>query len=371
MPDTILIAVNERSILDSIENALKVKGISIHTAENVKDAATILLSEKIDLLIVDMNLPEQGGKYLIEFTRKKADFPNLPIILITAVPDSENVFKAKELGINGILSKPINVEEMLKTVTGLLEKKSADAKGPDFIPVFDISLLIVDDEKQILNSLTELFNPIFNKIHTAKNYDDAIEICQKQTIDILISDVLLPGKSGFDFIEWINRNSETAGIPVVLITGVLKDAESIKKAKQMLVDKYVIKPLESEMIKSTVMGLSSTKYRREKMRLFINICSESGGSVMHVDQDALVRNIRDKLNEIKKQQDIILKQLLTITNDSKEELKKELEGKSNLLEQKSKELNEQINEIKKSSFASHQKMVEFRRTLQNRMEQIR
>lgn len=73
-----------------------------------------LLAERFDLMLADWYMPEMSGAALVEVVRDPRFGPHgsLPIILMTAYPSRENVVKARGLGINEVMVKPLTAEHV-------------------------------------------------------------------------------------------------------------------------------------------------------------------------------------------------------------------------------------------------------------------
>lgn len=122
-------------------------------------------------------------------------------------------------------------------------------------------LLIADDEKNIRNGLWSLpWNTIgIQKVYQAENGLEALEILEGKQIDIVISDIKMPGLSGLELAEFVQKNSlDTA---VVLLTG-FSEFEYAQKALRNGVLDYMLKPLRPKDILSTVLKVKETLEKR-------------------------------------------------------------------------------------------------------------
>ena len=102
-------------------------GFVVDSAENGKIACEKLQKSKVgdyDLVIMDIQMPVMDGytatKEIRQFENK--DIANIPIIAMTANAFEEDKKAAKEAGMNGHLAKPINIEELLKTLKEIFNK---------------------------------------------------------------------------------------------------------------------------------------------------------------------------------------------------------------------------------------------------------
>ncbi len=87
----------------------------------------LLRQDQYDLLILDIGLPEMDGSRVVEHIRKDLAFAQLPILIMTAYPDSRRLVR-KEV-VSGFISKPFVLDELLKTVARILEEKDRGAKS--------------------------------------------------------------------------------------------------------------------------------------------------------------------------------------------------------------------------------------------------
>ena len=97
--------------LNAVLSKIKAK---IFWAKNGKEAVDIFKKEKLDLILMDLQMPEMNG---YEATRIiKAEKPDLPIIAQTAFAMSDDREKALEAGCDDYLAKPIKSKDLLNTV---------------------------------------------------------------------------------------------------------------------------------------------------------------------------------------------------------------------------------------------------------------
>lgn len=96
----------------SLKRMLKV---NITEAVNGLDALAKIKSNKYDLLLTDMNMPEMSGAELVRWVRTELN-SDMPIIVITTMGEIKDRERGMELGANGYLTKPVNQTELIKTV---------------------------------------------------------------------------------------------------------------------------------------------------------------------------------------------------------------------------------------------------------------
>ena len=88
---------------------------------NVRSAVQTLLTGKMpDLIILDINLPEVSGLDMLEFLRRRPEWKNLPVVMLSSEATDTIVDKALELGADSYVMKPMTIEELEKAMSTAL-----------------------------------------------------------------------------------------------------------------------------------------------------------------------------------------------------------------------------------------------------------
>ncbi len=95
--------------------------VEIVEAGDGLEALKILQQGGVDVALVDLNMPVMDGFKLIKHMREDPQSQNIPVVVITTEGKQESVDKAKSLGIEHYITKPIKQSAVLDTVRGLLK----------------------------------------------------------------------------------------------------------------------------------------------------------------------------------------------------------------------------------------------------------
>jgi CheY-like chemotaxis protein len=126
---TVLIAEDEDSNYMLLKEYLSTLKLNIVRALNGIEAVEACRSDQIDLVLMDMRMPEMDG---YEATRRIRQFlPHLPIIAQTAYSGEKDVEKAMECGCNNYISKPLNREMLISMIYELVLSPSRNKGFPD------------------------------------------------------------------------------------------------------------------------------------------------------------------------------------------------------------------------------------------------
>ena len=94
--------------------------ISFHTARSA--AKTLLTGKTPQVLILDINMPEVSGLDLLEFLRRRSEWKELPIIMLSSESADSTVDKALQMGADAYVMKPVSLEELQKAMATALRK---------------------------------------------------------------------------------------------------------------------------------------------------------------------------------------------------------------------------------------------------------
>jgi len=124
MPN-ILVVEDSPTMRQLISFAMKrIPGAHVIEATDGVDALKKLSSDKIDLILADINMPVMDGLKLVSLVRGNPVFKDIPIIMVTTEGAEEDRKRAIAIGANAYLPKPIQTQELLKLVTTFLSDQS-------------------------------------------------------------------------------------------------------------------------------------------------------------------------------------------------------------------------------------------------------
>lgn len=114
MPN-ILVVDDSPTMRQLISFALKrIAGSSIVEATDGVDGLKKLSSEKVDLIIADINMPVMDGLKLVSLVRSNPAYKDIPIIIVTTEGAEEDRKRGLAIGANAYLTKPIQTQELIK-----------------------------------------------------------------------------------------------------------------------------------------------------------------------------------------------------------------------------------------------------------------
>lgn len=130
----------------------------------------------------------------------------------------------------------------------------------------DKTVVVVDDEGALRQLAAKLIERHGYRVLTAGSGDEALALLADGAhVDLMVLDVMMPGKSGLETLEEVRRRGHTQ-LPVVLLTAQAKD-EQIISGYQQGADCYLTKPLEPSVLLNTIDYLIGDLSAAERARL--------------------------------------------------------------------------------------------------------
>ncbi len=111
---TVLTVDDNEDNLDLIEDALRDEEFTVLRARSGPDAMSVLMSRQVDLVLLDIMMPDMSGFAVLEMIRFIPRLMNTTVIILTAHGDEWNVERAKDLGAKTVLSKPISPSQLIE-----------------------------------------------------------------------------------------------------------------------------------------------------------------------------------------------------------------------------------------------------------------
>ena len=174
-------------------------------------------------------------------------------------------------------------------------------------------ILIIDDETITIHIIkfTLEDNPNF-EIVTATDGSKAIEYLEKNIPDLIISDLVMPFKTGVDVVSYVNQKYPK--VPIIVISSLASNHTSVQEVKKLNISYYISKPLDSEILNNCVIELLSNNEilnSNESQEKLIPIENNIKASNNNLTND----NVKTKGNIIKKSKNKDIEIVKTLSND--------------------------------------------------------
>ena len=160
-------------------------------------------------------------------------------------------------------------------------------------------VLVVDDISANVRLLEARLSAEYFDVLTASNGTEAIAICERERIDVVLLDVMMPGLDGFEVCRRIKANPKTHHIPVVLVTALDQASDKVRGLEGGA-DDFLTKPVDEIALVTRVRNLARLKTLTDEMLMraltgrqmglsedaaLLKALSEESGRVLVVDDD--------------------------------------------------------------------------------------
>lgn len=189
MKNTILIVEDEHSLRDYLAKAL-LPYFNIELAKNGKEALNLMNSKSINIVISDIMMPEMDGLELCYNVKNNIEISHIPLVLLTAKAQSDNISEGYKTGADAYVTKPFDIEVVINILLNLI--KNRDILKQKFLKDLnvnaeDITHSYSDDEfmKQTLDVIDQnISNPNFDVSYFIEHMNYGRTVCYKKVKEI-------------------------------------------------------------------------------------------------------------------------------------------------------------------------------------------
>ncbi len=167
----ILLVEDNLNIRESLEYSFKVKNINLVSKSNIKDTLDYLENNKVDLIILDVTLPDGNGFDLYKNQIKNME---IPVIFLTARDSEEDIVNALDMGASDYLTKPFRTGELIARINKILNKKTINVKNI----TYDLNKMCVYKDDNVVNLTTlelKILGLLFSNINKVVTRDKIID----------------------------------------------------------------------------------------------------------------------------------------------------------------------------------------------------
>jgi len=143
----ILVIEDNRRLSEFLVKGLEESGFAVVLAETGTDARQRIAEKKWDVILLDIMLPDIDGFELLQYTRFKEN--HTPIIVLSALNDTDDKVKALEYGADDYLSKPFHFKELIARIHALTRRFKQNYNEPSNVLSCDDLKLYVDEHRVV------------------------------------------------------------------------------------------------------------------------------------------------------------------------------------------------------------------------------
>ncbi|HBS87080.1 MAG: hypothetical protein A2W91_02590 [Bacteroidetes bacterium GWF2_38_335] len=120
------------------------------------------------------------------------------------------------------------------------------------------NILVVDDFETNILLLQNILQEAGFNVKSAYSGYEAMEIIRKESLDLILLDILMPGISGMEVLELLKSNDKTRSIPVIMVTAI-HEIKSVRNAMSIGAKGYIKKPINKDELLFAITETLQTK----------------------------------------------------------------------------------------------------------------
>ena len=220
----VLVVDDNEDLLETLSMILQRRGFSVDTAFDGVSAVNKFEAGDFDVTLMDIVMPNMNG--VEAFQKIREIDPEAVVILMTAYSEEELIRLAIDEGAHRVVHKPISIDKMLELI------KEATLSQP---------ILIVDDDVDILDTLTRTLELKGYRVESAGSGEDAVKIAREKTCPIAFVDIKLPLMDGLE--TYLRLKEINPNIMAVMMTGFRDEVKgALEKAQEASAITCLFKP---------------------------------------------------------------------------------------------------------------------------------
>jgi two-component system alkaline phosphatase synthesis response regulator PhoP len=147
----------------------------------------------------------------------------------------------------------------------------------------ETTILVVDDDRTIVEVLQGYLQQAGYRVQVAYNGDTAVHLLRNENPNLLLLDLMLPDKDGWDIARWIRSDARLSAMPIIMLTARVEDMDKII-GLELGADDYITKPFNGREVVARVRAL----LRRSRLEAGTHAHLQIGRLVLDLDSHQLL-----------------------------------------------------------------------------------
>lgn len=201
-------------------------------------------------------------------------------VFVVTIPLQKDCYEASDFLVK---DSPILKADLTKEWDGQEEKTTDAVPSAPSAPLNRRTVLLIEDDNDVREFLLSELESCFD-LKVASDGKAGIAMAKELDVDLIVSDVMMPGMNGFELTKRLKNSFETSHIPIILLTALSTD-ENVLEGTESGADAYITKPFSPQLLMARILQLLN---QREILR-------QKFGKVPQEIRSAMLRNEQDSL----------------------------------------------------------------------------
>lgn len=241
MSQKILIIEDDVVLGEILQKKLETAGYETKLATDGALGFQQLKDTKPNLVLLDILLPTMNGYEILEAKRDIPEIKEIPVIIISNSGQPVELQRTLELGaLDYFIKAQLDPDDIISKVKMLAPLTTEASTGS----LSDKKILLVEDDTFLSDVMKRKLQNEKCVVFHATSGEMAIEIAQKESPDLVLLDLVLPGISGFETLEKIKAHEQSKKSHVIILSN-LSQQEDIERAKGLGADAFLVKAIST------------------------------------------------------------------------------------------------------------------------------
>jgi two-component system, cell cycle response regulator len=254
---------------------------SVTTAASGPETLEAIAKEAPDLILLDVMMPEMDGFEVCQKIRANPVTTHIPVVMVTALTDTQDRVRGLESGADDFLSKPINDMALLARVRSLLRLKmimdewrlrettsrQMGVAGNDAVKL-DLSnarIILLEDDQLDNRLIVESLATHSVTVDIAKDVSAAQQMASAGGYDMVLVSLTLHNDDGLRLCPALRSQEATRHLPILLL-GNQSDIDKVAKGLDLGANDYLLRPLEVSELTARVRTQLRQRRSYERLR---------------------------------------------------------------------------------------------------------
>ena len=253
------------------------------TASNGPDALQKIVDHKPDIVLLDVMMPGMDGFEVCRQIKANPAVAHIPVVMVTALTDSEDRVRGLENGADDFLSKPVNDVALMARVRSLVRLKMTvdewrarentasqlgvgdEASTVMSQPVNEARVLVIEDMEFESSKIRDTLGRDNDVVQIATGGLAALQIIPQNDFELIIVSLNLKAEDGLRLCAHLRSNERTRNTPIIML-GNEEDMPRIAHGLEIGAHDYIMRPLDRNELLARVRTQIRRKRFQEKLR---------------------------------------------------------------------------------------------------------
>lgn len=277
MTARILVVDDIEANVKLLEAKLNKEYYEVVTARSGPEALSILDQSPIDVVLLDVMMPDMDGFEVCTRIKNNPKHAFIPIIMVTALSDVSDRVQGLKVGAEDFLTKPINDMSLFARIRSVLRLKllNDELRARDrtetelglqdqetflnFITTDEANIILIDDDLAECHRISNNLSNLNHKVLETLDYKNIIELIKEKQPDLIIVSAQLSDMDGLRICSQIKSTIELRNLPILILVEE-SEHDLLIKALDLGVNDYIISPFDENELVARV----STQIRRKR-----------------------------------------------------------------------------------------------------------